>query len=96
MQIGVAVLIMALLANAARQIQQSWPHFSFAQQALIGAASAQLMISGALLTQWMARVEAPFGRLLFPALVPVALLIVLGIPRRARPWLMAPGLPCPG
>lgn len=80
---GMAVLFAVLFVSWALHDWRNWDRY---QRALIGLSGLQLLLVGSLLAGWMRMTEAPLGRLLFPAILPIAVILVLGllsvVPRR--------------
>ncbi len=83
----VAFLLAGLLALLfVVELIRGWRRWDGAQRALVALSLFQLMVVGALLAQWMRLTVAPLGRLLFPAALPISLILMMGLlslaPRR--------------
>ena len=67
---------------------RQWRGWTHAQRLLVGFSVFHLLLVGMLLFRWMRLTVAPLGRLLFPALLPISLILVLGlltlVPRRVE------------
>lgn len=78
------ILLLALLFVIS--VWQQWHRWTHGQRLLVGFCAFQLLLVGVLLFGWMQIAVAPLGRLLFPALLPISLILVLGLfrllPRR--------------
>lgn len=82
--VQLAILLLLLLFII--ELLRHWTTWTSPQQRLIVFALFHLLLVGALLFRWMRLTVAPLGRLLFPALLPIAIVLVMGllslIPRR--------------
>jgi hypothetical protein len=81
-----------LLALSIVSIRRDWRGWSRQQRALVGLSCFHLVLVALLMFQWMRLTVAPLGRLLFPAALPLALLLGLGlvslVPQRWRQALV--------
>jgi hypothetical protein len=75
---GFALLLVLAFVWAAVRARRAW---TGPQKVLIGLSVVHLLVVGGLLFQWMRLTEAPHGRLLFPALLPITLILMLGFLR---------------
>jgi hypothetical protein len=75
---GFALLLVLAFVWATVRGRRAW---SEPQKVLVGLSVVHLLVVGALLFQWMRLTEAPHGRLLFPALLPITLVLMLGFLR---------------
>ncbi|HEX8683257.1 MAG TPA: hypothetical protein VF707_13140, partial [Ardenticatenaceae bacterium] len=75
---GFALLLVLAFVWAAVRARRVWMG---PQKVLVGLSVVHLLVVGALLFQWMRLTEAPHGRLLFPALLPITLILMLGFLR---------------
>lgn len=77
-------LLLGLLSGVA--LVRRWRAWGEGARLLVGFSLFHLLLVGFLLQRWMLLTVAPLGRLLFPALLPISLLLVLGLasvlPRR--------------
>lgn len=65
-----------------------WRSWNIEQRWLIVLSVVQFVLVGALLARWMRMTVAPLGRLMYPAMIPISLMIALGwlnvMPQRLR------------
>jgi hypothetical protein len=75
---GFALLLVLAFVWAAVRGRRAWVG---PQKTLVGLSVVHLLVVAALLFHWMRLTEAPHGRLLFPALLPITLILMLGLLR---------------
>ncbi|NDJ86586.1 MAG: hypothetical protein GYB66_11920 [Chloroflexi bacterium] len=73
-----------LLLGFLWQLPRRWRTWDHARRTLILMSIGQVLVVAVLLTRWMLRVEAPLGRLMFPALFPIVLILASSVPVSLR------------
>lgn len=73
------LLFFILTASGLWAIFRQWRQFDRGERVFFAICLLQTLLVGALLFRWMRQTEAALGRLMFPALVPIALLVVFGL-----------------
>jgi len=83
---AVQLLVLLLTGLFVVTLLRHWREWNEPSRFLLGFSIFHLLLVGMLLFRWMRLTVAPLGRLLFPALLPISLILVLGllavVPRR--------------
>ncbi|MGB0383589.1 MAG: hypothetical protein ACPGWR_02085 [Ardenticatenaceae bacterium] len=90
---AVQLLLLLLTGLFVVTLLRHWREWSEPPRFLVGFSIFHLLLVGMLLFRWMRLTVAPLGRLLFPAQLPISLILVLGLltlaPRRVERPAMA-------
>jgi hypothetical protein len=91
----VCVAAMVLALSFVSVVIRRWRGWAWSQRVLVGAMVFDLLLAGALHERFMRMVTAPVGRLLFPAMLPIVTVLMLGLlgnlPPRSRMRVAAAG-----
>jgi hypothetical protein len=75
----VRVIAVVLFVSFLILVMRKWHHWTHIQQAFVSLTVLDVLLVGGLQEQWMRHVLAPYGRLLFPAMLPIASILALGL-----------------